>query len=85
MTILYNEKIRIITGGFLWIEDPDPVFSWIRIRVTQKDRILPDPDPIRIRNTVPYIRRPLSPLLLALFSEKDLELKTRNYSDRVNI
>ena len=28
---------------FLWIKDPDPVFS--RIRVTQKDRIRPDLDP----------------------------------------
>ena len=28
----------------MWIKDPDPVFSRIRIRVTQKDRI-------RIRNT----------------------------------
>ena len=30
---------------FLWIKDPAPVFSRIRIRVTQKDRIRPDPDP----------------------------------------
>ena len=43
-TILYNEKIRII-GVFFWIKDPDPVFSRVRIRVTQKDRIQPDPDP----------------------------------------
>ena len=27
------------------MKDPDPVFSRIRIRVTQKDRIRPDPDP----------------------------------------
>ena len=27
----------------VWIKDPDPVFS--RIRVTQKDRIRPDPAP----------------------------------------
>ena len=40
-TILYNEKIRI-TGVFLCIKDPDPVFSCIRL--TQKERI-------RIRNT----------------------------------
>ena len=32
-------------GVFLWIKDPDPVFSRIRIRVTKKDRIRPDPDP----------------------------------------
>ena len=25
--------------GLLWIKDPDPVFSQIRIRMTQKDRI----------------------------------------------
>ena len=37
-TILYNEKIRM-TGDFLWIKDPDPVFSLIRILVTQKDQI----------------------------------------------
>ena len=42
-TILFNEQIWI-TGVFLWIKDPDPVFSQIQIRVTQKDRI-------RIRNT----------------------------------
>ena len=29
----------------LWIKDPDPVFSRIRIRVTQNDLIRPDPDP----------------------------------------
>ena len=34
-------------GVFLWLNDPDPVFSLIRIRITQKDRIR-----IRIRNTV---------------------------------
>ena len=34
-------------GVFLWIKDPDPVFSQnrIRIRVTKKDRIRLDPDP----------------------------------------
>ena len=36
------QEIRI-TGVFLWIKDPDPLFSRIRIRVTQKDLI-------RIRN-----------------------------------
>ena len=41
--ILYNKQIWI-TGVFLWIKDAAPVFSRIRIRVTQKDRI-------RIRNT----------------------------------
>ena len=40
--MIFNEK-NLITGVFLWIKDPDPVFS--RIRVTQKDRIRPDPDP----------------------------------------
>ena len=29
----------------MWIKDPDPVFSRIRIRETQKVRIRPDPDP----------------------------------------
>ena len=43
-TILYNEIVKI-TGVFLWIKDPDPVFSRIRTLVTQKDRIRPDPDP----------------------------------------
>ena len=32
----YDNKI---TGVFLRIKDPDPVFSRIRIRVAQKDRI----------------------------------------------
>ena len=41
--ILYHEKIWI-TGIFLCIKDPDPVFSQIRVRVTHKDRIRPDPD-----------------------------------------
>ena len=40
---IYITKIRI-TRVFLMRKDPDLVFSWIRIRVTQKDRI-------RIRKT----------------------------------
>ena len=42
---LYNNEKIWITRVFLWLKDPDPVFSRIRIRVTQKDRIRPDPDP----------------------------------------
>ena len=56
-TILNNKKI-IITGEFLWIEDPDTdlVFSRtrIQIRVTQKDRIqirVTQKDRIQIRVT----------------------------------
>ena len=38
-------------GVFLWIKDPDPVFSRIRIRVTQKDRIqVTQKDRIRVTN-----------------------------------
>ena len=37
----YNEKI-LITGVCLWIKNPDPLFS--RIRVTQKNRLRPHPD-----------------------------------------
>ena len=45
VNFMYREYYRI-TGIFLWIEDPDPdpVFSRILNRITQKDRI-------RIRNT----------------------------------
>ena len=41
LTILCNEKIKV-TKVFLWINDPDLIFS--RIRITLKDRI-------RIRNS----------------------------------
>ena len=34
-----------LQGVFLWLQDPDPDPVFSRIRVTQKDRIRPDPDP----------------------------------------
>ena len=40
----FQIRIRIQGSGFK-NTDPDPVFSRIWIRVTQKDRIQPDPDP----------------------------------------
>ena len=43
LTILNNKKIWV-TGVILWLKNPDPVLS--RIRVIQKDRIRRDPDPV---------------------------------------
>ena len=46
LTIFITRKFEL-HGVFLWIKDADPVvvISRIQIRVTQKDRIRPDPDP----------------------------------------
>ena len=40
---IYRENLNYRV--FFWIKDPEPIFSRIRIHVTQKDRIRLDPDP----------------------------------------